>query len=139
MLETRNLVQWSCTTRAFKKLYQLVTSRFPKFFWRLHFLWKNWKSIYYFQRAITLDRNKIFQLFSDSERRKKEHSCDWPLFFIIWHDECVKNKLLILACHFELWRLPFSLVIINNWWKCHADITSLSRAVLFIYLFKSNK
>ena len=50
-LQTWNLVQWYCTMSAFEKINQLVPA----------FLYKIWISSYYFQRAITPDRNRVFQ------------------------------------------------------------------------------
>lgn len=63
ILEAGNLARWQCTMKVFEKIYQSVP-RFPKTFLRQHFQFSNRKSIYYFQRAITLE-TKFFDSVSD--------------------------------------------------------------------------
>ena len=96
----------------------------------------------------------FFNLFSDSERRKKRIWCGWPPFFMktngwgaMKRHICKNNLFSILTRYYELWRhqskcwrLQFPLVIINNFQKGHVDIIShskfMSNSVLSNFVWK---
>ena len=77
-----------------------INSQVSTICWRGHFLSKNWKSVYYFQRAITLGRKQIsqfcFQFFGELNFWWK------PNALALWGAASVKRKFFgffaILNC-----------------------------------------
>lgn len=115
MLETRHLVQQLSTKRAFEKMCQLASSQVPRILLTWNYFCKNWISIDYFQRDITLCRSKMSQLCFRILRVGRKGFYMAGIYFSwkpnaepLWSAKYSKNNV------FKFWRTIFNYDVINQ-------------------------